>query len=478
MTLAVLKFGGTSMGDAAAMRQSAQIVKNATHQFDQVVAVNSAMGKSPDPRDTVKVTDTLINAARSAADGDRDFFHRSKRQLADKHFAAIDGTIDNPADRARIGQEIELLLDGFETLCGSVNVLGEVTPRALDAISGLGERFAARIFAGALRSMGVNAESIDASNLIVTDDRYQSAAPIMEPTIARMQDVVVPLLAKGVVPVITGFIGATQKGVPTTLGRGGSDYSASIVAAALNATDVFNYTDVNGVLSTDPRIDKDARTIDVLTAQEMSEMAYYGASVLHPMTIAPLIERNIPLRVKNTFNPEHPGTLIVHDDRTADGRTLKAVTTIREVSVISVTGRGMKGVPGIAGRTFSSVARTGTSVLMFSQASAETNICMVVPRAATERVERELSFEFAGELNRREVDAVSTFAEASIITVVGQGIADTPGVSGKVFGALGNAGINVRAIAQGSSECSISLVVSDSDCDNAVRAVHKLAITD
>jgi bifunctional aspartokinase / homoserine dehydrogenase 1 len=476
MTLAVLKFGGTSVGDARAIRQTAQIVRSALTQFDQVVVVTSAMGKSPDPRDKVKVTDTLINAARTAADGDGDFYHKAKRQLADKHFAAIDAAIDDPEDRRRIGLEIDQLLDGFETLCASVRVLGEVTPRALDAISGLGERIAARILAGALRSLGVNAEHVDATSLVITDDRFQAAAPLMDATRAKTRETLLPMLNKGVLPVVTGFIGATQKGVPTTLGRGGSDYSASIVAAALDASDVFNYTDVNGVLSTDPRIAPDARTIDVLTAQEMSEMAYYGASVLHPMTIAPLIERNIPLRVKNTFNPEHPGTLIVHESHVPGASPLKAVTTVREVSVISVTGRGMKGVPGIAGRTFSSVARTGTSVLMFSQASAETNICLVVPRVSTERVKRELEFEFTGELSRREIDQISSFDEASIITVVGQGISDTPGVSGKVFGALGAANINVYAIAQGSSECSISMVVSDVACDNAVRAVHQLTL--
>ncbi len=476
MSLAVLKFGGTSVGDARAMRQTAQIIRSAVSQFDHVVVVTSAMGKSPDPRDQIKVTDTLISAAKTAADGDGDFFHKAKRQLSDKHFAAIDSTIDNPEDRRLIGEQVDQLLDGFETLCNSVRVLGEVTPRALDAISGLGERLAARILAGTLRSAGVGAESIDATDLIVTDDRYQAASPLMDLTRDKTRARILPLLQKGIVPVVTGFIGATQKGVPTTLGRGGSDYSASVIAAALDATDVFNYTDVNGVLSTDPRIAKDARTIDVLTAQEMSEMAYYGASVLHPMTIAPLIERNIPLRVKNTFNPDHPGTLIVHEDGSNTKHGLKAVTTIPEVSVISVTGRGMKGVPGIAGRTFSAVARTGTSVLMFSQASAETNICLVVPRASTERVRRELEFEFTGELGRREIDAVGTFTEASIITVVGQGIADTPGVSGRVFGALGNANINLLAIAQGSSECSISMVVSDQACNDAVRAVHALAL--
>ena len=180
--------------------------------------------------------------------------------------------------------------------------------------------------------------------------------------------------------------------------------------------------------------------------------------------------------MRNTFNPEHPGTLIVHHTPPQDARALKAVTAIKAVSVISVTGGGMKGVPGIAGRTFGAVARTGTSVLMFSQASAETNICLVVPRAAVGPVRGELEREFAGELSRQEIDAVGSYDEASIVTVVGHGIADTPGVAGLVFGALGAAGINIMGIAQGSGECGISLVVSAANCDDAVRAVHRLAM--
>ena len=312
MSLAVLKFGGTSVGDARAFQQSASIVRGARSQYPHVVVVTSAMGKSPDPRDTVKVTDTLLDSARAAAAGDGELFHKARRLLADKHHAAIDAVVTNAEDRRRISDEIDQLLSGFEMLCASVRVLGEVTPRALDAIAGLGERMAARILAGAIRSAGVAAEAIDATEIVVTTDRYQSAAPLMDKTTDKTRARLLPLLQTGVVPVITGFIGATEKGVPTTLGRGGSDYSASIVAAALDASDVFNYTDVDGVLTSDPRIVPDAHTIEKLTAQEMSEMAYFGASVLHPLTISPLADKNIPLHVKNTFNPTHPGTLIVH----------------------------------------------------------------------------------------------------------------------------------------------------------------------
>ncbi|MCS6772506.1 MAG: aspartate kinase [Anaerolineae bacterium] len=475
MSIAVLKFGGTSVSDAQAMRQVTHIVREAVSSYDHVVVVTSAMGKSPDPQDTVKVTDLLLNAARSAAGGDADTYQRTRRLLADKHHAAIDALVTNLDDRRDISNEVDDLLDGFEALCASVRVLGEVTPRALDTIAGLGERMAARVLAGALRSAGISAEAVDATELIVTNDRYQSASPLMDLTRERTRARLLPMLERGLVPVVTGFIGATQSGVPTTLGRGGSDYSASIIAAVLDADIVFNYTDVDGVLTTDPRIVPEARTIATLTAQEISEMAYFGASVLHPMTITPLIEKNIPLRVKNTFNPTHPGTLIVYqaDASKADG-AIKAITAIKNVSLITVAGSGMKGVPGIAARTFSTVARTGTSVLMISQASSEQSICFVVPRAAAANIVAALKETFQDEIAHREIDGVEAFDRASIITVVGAGISETPGVSGRVFGTLGEHHINVYAIAQGSSECAISFIVAEDRCDDAVRALHFL----
>jgi aspartate kinase len=204
-------------------------------------------------------------------------------------------------------------------------------------------------------------------------------------------------------------------------------------------------------------------------------MAYFGASVLHPMTIAPLMDKNIPLRVKNTFNPSHEGTLIVHrNDAGPSESVIKAVTAIKNVSMMTVSGAGLKGVPGIAGRTFMAVARTGTSVLMISQASSEQNICFVIPQSSSQKVVAELSTEFRSEMERGEIDPIDTFGDASIITAVGMGISETPGVSGRVFSALGASAINVFAIAQGSSECAISMIVAADKCDDAVRAVHQL----
>jgi len=468
-----MKFGGSSVGDAAAMRQVARIARDAIVEWDDVIVVTSAMGRSPNPRDQVKVTDTLLNAARAAANGDDETFKRARRELADKHHAAIEAGISIPDERRAIGDEIDRFLDGFEMLCASVRVLGEATPRALDAIAGLGERMAARVLAGVIRSEGVLAEAVDATEVVVTNTQYQSAAPLMEPTRLKLRERLLPMLQAGKVPVVTGYVGATEGGVPTTLGRGGSDYSASIVADALEASEVRNFSDVDGVLTTDPRVAPDAHTIKILSATEMSEMAFFGAQVLHPLTILPLVEKRIPLRVKNTFNPTHPGTLIVYDNAPAD-QPIKSVSVIREVAVVTVTGRGMMGVAGIAARTFTAVARSGTSVYMFAQASAEQNICLVIPRAAIERVRPELTSEFQYEIRKGDIDAISVLDDAAIITAVGAGIAETPGVSGRVFSALGEQGINIIAIAQGSSECGISLVVKGSAANDAVRATHRL----
>jgi aspartate kinase len=481
MSLVVLKFGGTSVGDAQSIRQVARITHEATSQWDHVVVITSAMGKSISARDNMKVTDALLTAARTAAEGDSDTFHRIRRELTDKHHAAIDAVIANADERRRIQEEIEQLLSGFEILCASVRVLGEVTLRALDAISGLGERMAVRILAGALRTQGVPAEPVDATELIVTNDHYQSAIPLMEATREKTRSRLLPLMENGIVPVVTGFIAATASGVPTTLGRGGSDYSASIVGDVLEADEVHNYTDVDGVLTADPRIVPEARTISTLTGQEMSELAFFGAQVLHPMTIAPLLEKKIPLRVKNTFNPSHPGTLIVHEAPYSDGQrstgNIKAVTVIERVSMVTVAGRGMKGVPGIAGRMFTAVAHTNTSVLMISQASAEQSICFVIPQMSATKVVLELKREFTREVSTGEIDRIGILEDASIVTAVGMGIADTPGVSGKVCSAIGKLGINISAIAQGSSECGISLVVCGADSKEAVRAVHALVLS-
>jgi aspartate kinase len=366
-------------------------------------------------------------------------------------------------------------VDELATFCYSIHILGEVTPRAMDAVTSLGERINARIVAAVLRQRGVRSEAVDATELIVTDNKFQNAAPLMDATRARVSERMVPLLDGGIVPVVTGFIGATEQGVTTTLGRGGSDYTAAILGDCLDADEIWTWTDVDGVMTADPRIAPDARVIPTLSYSEVSELAYFGAKVLHPKTILPTVERGIPLWVKNTFNPTCPGTCIVREPEITDGK-IKAVTAIKGLSMVTVEGRGMMGVPGIAARTFSAVASQGASVLMISQASSEQSICFIIPMEMASPVIRAIEEEMALELARGDVDRAWSLDDVVIVTPVGAGMRSTPGVAARIFGALGQSNINIIAIAQGSSECSISLVVAADAAADAVQQIHKEVI--
>lgn len=469
MTL-VMKFGGTSVGSAAAIRETADLILQARDTWGDVVVVISAMGSKP-----VKVTDLLLEGAHSAFTGDRETFPRLTKLLRDIHYEAIDGLLSPEGERQIILAEIERFIDRFASLCGAVGVLGELTPRALDAISGMGEQMSVRILAAYLRELGYDSEAIDATELILTDANFQNAAPQIASTRARAQARLHPLLDADAIPVITGFIGATVDGVTTTLGRGGSDFSAAILGQALDADEVWIWTDVDGVMSADPRLVPGAISIPTLSFREVSELAYYGAKVIHAKTMRPCVEGGIPLRIKNTFNPTHPGTVIEEDSPQQNG-ALKAVTAIKGVSMITVEGKGMIGVPGIAARTFGAVARLDVSVLLITQASSEQSICFIVPESAAVAIVAGLEDAFADELDRHDIERIWSRDEIAIVTIVGSGIQTTYGIAGRIFSALGENRVNVIAIAQGSTECGISVVVSGDDVGRAVEHVHNLIV--
>jgi aspartate kinase len=461
--LVVMKFGGTSVGSAAAVQQVVVIVKKARNRGDEVVIVVSAMSG---------VTDLLLNGARQAEVGNATISHTAHQEIQAKHAQVIETLLANSRWHDPVSAEIDSLLNEFDALCHSISVLGELTPRALDVIGGMGERMSARQVAAVLECHHIPAQAIDATQVIVTDDCYGAASPLMTPTAERSQALLNPLIKQGIVPVVTGFIGATQAGIPTTLGRGGSDYSATILGHALGADEVWIWTDVNGVMTADPRVVSDAHTVPQLSYAEVGEMAYFGAKVLHPQAIRPVRRSVIPVRILNTFQPDHPGTLITKD-ADGSGQTVKAITAIKQLSLITVEGAGMIGVPGVAARTFGAVARTGTSVLMISQSSSEQNICFVVSTSEAAKVLAALKEEMARELEHRDIERIWTQDDIVILAVVGAGMKGTPGISSRVFGALGTHRINVIAIAQGSSEYNISLVVAQGDGDEAVRCIHE-----
>jgi aspartokinase/homoserine dehydrogenase 1 len=457
----VMKFGGTSVNDAKAISQVAAIVADQLRTDRQVVVVTSAMRG---------VTDLLINSANAAANGDRQAYRDARLTLIARHRDAAEALVDDLDDLAAIQAQIDERVREFERLCMAVATLGELTERGLAVISGLGERLLAPILAAAVRARGVEAEAVDAGELIVTDDNYASAAPDMAATRTVTRDRLLPLLEEGITPVVTGFVAATPAGVPTVLGRGGSDYSAAILGAVLNADEIQIWTDVDGVLTADPRIVKGARPLRELTYSEAAELAYFGAKVLHPKTMLPAIDLGIPISVRNTFNPKFPGTRVV--PKSSNGGTVKALTVIRGLALVTVAGRGMMGVPGIAARTFSAVAQRGANVLMISQASSEQSICFVVPESDAQPVGKTLEGSFGEEIKRRLIDRVSIEPDVVIVAVVGEGMRGTPGIAARLFSALGEHSVNVIAVAQGSSETNISLVLAAGDADAGIRFIH------
>jgi len=458
----VMKFGGTSVGDGQRIKNAADLVSASAAQGHAAVVTSSAMGG---------VTDALIRAARRAAEGDAQTFLATERALLDQHLAALDQAVAVAAARSGLYDQIARGLGSFADFCRSIHVLGEVTPRALDAVASLGERLLIPIFAQALRERGARAEAVEGTELIVTDDRFTQASPLMEATRDKARARLLPLLDAGAIPVVTGFIGATRDGVTTTLGRGGSDYSATILGSALDADEVWIWTDVDGVMTADPRVVPDAQSIAEISYAEAAELSYFGAKVIHPQTILPAAERDIPIRILNTFNPAHPGTRIVREPR-VNGRTVKAITAIRKLSLLNVEGRGMQGVPGVAAKVFSAVAREGINVLMISQSSSEQSICFVVEAAAAARACAALEKEFELERLLHNIDRVWAQDSVVIVAIVGAGMKGVPGIAAKVFGALAGRNLNVISIAQGSSEYNLSIVVDEKDADEAVRAVH------
>ena len=460
--LIVMKFGGTSVGSADRIAQAAQLAVDTAAKGHQVVVVTSAMSR---------VTDALIGAARRASTGDWD--PRLRQELFDRHKAVADALIAGDGRRhAEVLDALRHRLDRFEKLCFGLSMVHELTPRLLDAISGVGEMLAAPLVAAAVASRGRPSYAVDATELVVTTDQFGAAEPLAEETREKTRARLGPSIDSGDIPVVTGFIGATVDGVVTTLGRGGSDYSASIVGAALDADEVWIWTDVDGVMTANPIEVPEARTLSEISYSEASELAYYGAKVLHYKTILPAFRKRIPVRILNSFNPTHPGTRVtVEGHPSACG--VKAVTSIRGVILVAISGTGLQGIPGIAAKTFEVVAGQQANVLMISQASSENNICFVLSAAEAPRVVAALRAALEFELMRGHIDEITAEQQVAIVAAVGDRMRGTPGIAATVFGALGRAGINIIAISQGSSERNISLVVTERDAGEAVRAIHR-----
>jgi len=457
----VMKFGGTSVGDATRIRRAAEIVAAAAKD-GSVVAVVSAMGG---------VTNRLIEAAQASAAGNRDTAVQIAETLRKQHQQAVEDLVSHDDRRLLLAAEIEKIIEQVTGLCYGTALLRELTPRVLDEILSTGERLSARLLSNALCELGLKGVAVEATELIVTDNISGRADPLMSQTREKAAARLLPLIADDSVPVVTGFIGATPGGMLTTLGRGGSDYSATILGAALDAAEVIIWTDVDGVLTADPRLVPEARTLREISYNEAAELAYFGAKVLHPKTLRPVSEAGIPVWIRNSFAPERQGTKI-----TATGhptaRGVKAITAISGVSLITVGGRAIVGLPGVAGKTFSAVANAQANVLLISQSSSQNDICFIITSEDEARTVEKLREAFAFDLAHQQIEHITVNPEIAIVAVVGDRMRGTPGISGRTFSALGRKGINIIAIAQGSSEYNVSFVVEATMMREAVQSLH------
>jgi aspartokinase/homoserine dehydrogenase 1 len=461
-SLRVMKFGGTSVGDASCIARVAQIVKQAATE-GPIIAVVSAMSG---------VTNRLIDAANLSALAEGRQVEAIFASLHLQHETALAVLVPNDARRKRIATCLSKIFEEGQRLCRGTALLRELTPRTLDAISSLGERLSAPMIAGALAELGTPSESVEAIELIVTDASHGGADPRMELTRARSEARLRPVLDQGVVPVVTGFIGATQDGVLTTLGRGGSDYSATILGAALGADEVIIWTDVDGVMTADPRLVPEARTIPEISYREATELAYFGAKVLHPKTLHAVSQAKIPVWIRNSFAPELTGTKITPKGRT-NGGGVKALTAIRDVALITVGGPGIVGLPDVVGRTFSTTAEVHANILLISQSSSQNDICFIVAASDAKRTVEALRKEFAQDVAHEKVEHITMDTTIAIVAVVGENMRGTPGVAGRTFNAVGRENVNIIAIAQGSSETNISFVVFEKEMKAALAATHR-----
>lgn len=447
----VMKFGGTSVGSRERLVQVASLV---TAHPEPTVVVVSAMGGT---------TDALLDAGRAAERGSLDVALVAVEALRQRHLAA--------ADEPEVRAAIEALVAELRDLLRGVALLGEQTGRSRAMLASFGERLSVHLAASYLRAVGRGSVAVDARELIVTDDSFEEGAVRFEASRARTRARLLPLVEAGVVPVVTGFLGATEDGRTTILGRGGSDYTGSLLGAMLDAREIWIWTDVDGILTADPRLVRDARTLRQVSFREAAEMSYFGAKVVHPKTMLPAMERGIPIRIRSTFEPELPGTLIAKD-APPEPEGVKTVTSIRAQALVTIEGRGMAGLPGMARRIFGCAERARANVVMISQASSEQTVSFVVAGRDAPALERELSSSLALEIEAGLLEPIVVRTDVAVVSIIGQGMAGRSGVAARLFGALGKTGVNVLAIAQGASELSISVAVADGDAGRAVRAVH------
>ncbi len=455
----VLKFGGSSVANATNINKVVDIVLKAIIQ-EPVVLVVSALGG---------VTDQLIYTGNLASIGNESYKQEIK-QLETKHLEAVRSLLPIQEQSATLSW-VKQQLNELESLCDGIFLLGELSPRIKDRLVSYGEILSSYIIASKLQSLSVSQQWVDARSLITTNDKFGNAAVNFEKTNADITHYFSQHSFK--VYIVPGFIASDTAQNTTTLGRGGSDYTGAIFAAALNSSTLEIWTDVSGMMTADPRLVQHVKHIERISYQEAMELSHFGAKIIYPPTIQPVMKKNIPVWIKNTFEPEAKGT-IIEEKVFFDNEIIRGISSINSISLLSLEGSGMVGIPGFSKRLFEILAIKNINVILITQSSSEHSICVGISEADASNAQLAIDQAFAYEIETGKVDPVKVETGLSIVALVGEQMKSHPGISGKMFGALGRNGINVRAIAQGSSEKNISAVLSANDVKKAINVLHEI----
>jgi aspartokinase/homoserine dehydrogenase 1 len=455
--MVVYKFGGTSIGNVERIKNVAFILKRNLKKYKEIGVVLSAFGG---------VTDSLIKISTTASKGDPDYEFQLK-QLEEQHIKIVKELLPVKYQTETLSC-VKLTLNELEDVLHGVFLVKEFSSRSLDFIMSFGERLSSYIVSSYLNATGINTEFIDSRKIIKTDESFGNAKVDFVLTSELIKQAFKsPVKLK----IVTGFIGSTVNEETTTLGRGGSDYTAAILASVLNAKEIGIWTDVDGVLTADPRKVKNAFPIQSLSYEEAMELSHFGAKVIYPPTMQPALNKGIPVRIKNTFNPDFKGTLI-GSKTNRNGYLIKGISSIDNISLLGINGSGMVGVAGTAERIFSALASKNISVILITQASSEHSLCIAVLPTYASAAQKAIELEFRYEIKEGLVNKPEVESSMSIIAVVGENMRRTPGIAGKVFNSLGRNGINISAIAQGSSERNISVVIPRQDEAKALNVLH------
>ncbi|MCW3995261.1 MAG: aspartate kinase [Candidatus Bathyarchaeota archaeon] len=459
----VMKFGGTSVGTGENIRHVADLVAQYAKNECRIAVVVSALAG---------VTNSLIEIACKAKRSDAKQIEAFTEGLREKHLQAVSTAISSKAIQKEVAQIIEKTIFELEKVLTGIAYIGELTPKSRDYVASFGERLSAPIVWGAIKDHKLETQWFTGKEAgIVTDSNFGEANPLMNFTSHLIRERISPLLEKGIIPVVTGFIAANQDGIVTTVGRGGSDYTATILGVALQVDEVWIWTDVDGIMTTDPKLVPSARMLPQLSYQEAAEMAIFGAKAMHPRALGPVSKENIPVRIRNTANPENPGTLITKEPKNDSKEVVKAVAMIKDVAMLNVYGAGMVGAPGSYAKVFDVLGKNNINVMMVSTAVSEANISMIIKRDLLGRAISNLEIAL---LERGGfVTEVSAEDDVAVIAVMGAHMKGTLGVASRIFSTVAKKGINIRMIAQGSSELNISFVVKEKDGIAVVKAIHE-----